>query len=96
MHKETPLPPVPGKPNILYIRGMFVDIVCWTVGVAMAINSPEPVAEVAGEEGESLHKSEAVSSLSCNRSHSSLLLLVRRRLIFNRPDVAGTVLQTAS
>ena len=32
--------------------------------VAMAINSPEPepVAEVADEEGESLHESEAVSS----------------------------------
>ena len=31
-HKEPPSPPVPAKPNILYIRGMFVDIVCWTVG----------------------------------------------------------------
>ena len=32
LHKESPSPPVPAKPNILYIKGMFVDIVCWTVG----------------------------------------------------------------
>ena len=31
-HKGSPSPPVPAKPNILYSRGMFVDIVCWTVG----------------------------------------------------------------
>ena len=30
--KESPSPPVPAKPNILYSRGSFVDIVCWTVG----------------------------------------------------------------
>ena len=26
-HEEPPSPPVPAKPNILYISGMFVDIV---------------------------------------------------------------------
>ena len=30
--RKFPEPPVPAKPNILYNRGMFVDIVCWTVG----------------------------------------------------------------
>ena len=24
--------PVPAKPNVLYSRGRFVDMVCWTVG----------------------------------------------------------------
>ena len=32
VHKGSPSPPVPAKPNILYSRGSFVDIVCWTVG----------------------------------------------------------------
>ena len=31
-HKGSPSPPVPAKPNKLYSRGSFVDIVCWTVG----------------------------------------------------------------
>ena len=31
-HKGSSSPPVPAKPNILYSRGSFVDIVCWTVG----------------------------------------------------------------
>ena len=31
-HKGPPAPPVPAKPNILYSRGSFVDIFCWTVG----------------------------------------------------------------
>ena len=31
-HKRFFQPPVPAKPNILYIRGKFVDMVCWTVG----------------------------------------------------------------
>ena len=30
-HKGFFWPPVPAKPNILYSRGKFVDIVCWTV-----------------------------------------------------------------
>ena len=32
MHKESPSPPVPAKPNTLYSRGSFVAIVCWIVG----------------------------------------------------------------
>ena len=31
-HEGPPKPPVPAKPNILYSREKFVDIVCWTVG----------------------------------------------------------------
>ena len=31
-HKGFFKPPVPAKPNILYSRGKFVDMVCWTVG----------------------------------------------------------------
>ena len=27
-HKGSPSPPVPAKPNTLYSRGSFVDIVC--------------------------------------------------------------------
>ena len=30
---ESPYPPVPAEPNILYSRERFVDIVCWTVCV---------------------------------------------------------------
>ena len=30
--RDVPLPLVPAKTNILYSRGSFVDIVCWTVG----------------------------------------------------------------
>ena len=30
--RDPPSPPVPAKPNMLYSRGSFVDIVCWTVG----------------------------------------------------------------
>ena len=30
--RKSPKPPVPAKPNVLYSRGRFVDMVCWTVG----------------------------------------------------------------
>ena len=30
--RKAPKPPVPAKPNVLYSRGKFVDMVCWTVG----------------------------------------------------------------
>ena len=30
--RKSPKPPVPAKPNVLYSRVRFIDIVCWTVG----------------------------------------------------------------
>jgi hypothetical protein len=30
--RKSPEPPVPAKPNVLYSRERFVDMVCWTVG----------------------------------------------------------------
>ena len=44
-HKGSPQPPVPAKPNTLYSRGRFVDMVCWTVGQGPGL-SLEPSKKV--------------------------------------------------
>ena len=35
--RKYPQPPVPAKPNMLYSRERFVDMVCWTVGQGPAL-----------------------------------------------------------